>query len=121
MFDAIQKNSPHLINKVLRDKNIGFRECSYCNKESNSNHEVNAHMELDHRQCAFQCMHCFYRCNEMDYIVLHYETFHKDKPCEILLCNEKREFEFKDLELLQNDCAEYIKKFTCGQGKEIYK
>lgn len=106
-----------ILTSHKRDEYIKFRDCPYCTKESHANFEVNTHMELEHRRSGFQCAHCFYRCIEMDYMVFHYQNFHPDKSREVLLCSEKKEFEYKDKELIFEYLKE-MKKIVCGQGKK---
>lgn len=115
MFDVLKKFG--ILQKSVRDEQIGFRECSYCSKTSKSDNEYNHHMGIEHVGCILQCAHCFYRCNEMDNIVLHYEAFHKDEKRKVLLLNEKREFGYSNKEVLESNCAQYVKKIQCGQGK----
>lgn len=106
----------HRFTKADRNEQKKFRECCYCVRESKTNHEVIRHMEEEHRRCIFQCAHCFYRCIEMDCILIHYETYHPNQSKEILLCGDKRDFEQKDEELLE-ESYQYVKKIKCGQGK----
>lgn len=115
LLDVLTVNN--FITKEIRERHNSFRECPYCGKFSKSNYEFNIHIDESHRSSAFQCYHCFYRTNEMDNIVIHYEKFHNDKSRMVLLCNERREVEDKDYDLLENYCGQNIKKFACGQGK----
>ncbi|XP_031636434.1 uncharacterized protein LOC116349232 isoform X2 [Contarinia nasturtii] len=114
-IDVLTKKLGKNFTKNLRDKYIGFRDCSYCGEISKSDIYFLQHMNERHRFSAFQCSYCFYRTNELDNVVLHYERLHKDKDANVLLCSEQREMEDKDYDLLENDCTENIKKFMCGQ------
>lgn len=115
MLDVLTKRG--MITKVTRDNHIKFRECPYCKNVEKfpTNFKTMAHME-QHCRNAFQCAHCFYRCREMDYMVLHYEQYHKNKRYEILLCHDEIEFEQTDEETVRKSC-ENIENIKCGQGK----
>lgn len=108
-----------ILNKQNRDELKRFRECSYCDYESKGNGAVIRHME-DHMQSIFQCAHCYYRSNEMDNMVIHYDTIHPNKDREILLLDEKREFDqtMEEILLKPEHYEQYVKKIQCGQGKE---
>lgn len=123
IIDVLTKHG--MIKKDEGRMHIGFRECAYCYAEAQSNLGFCQHMDITHRTSAYQCIHCFYRTNEMDNIVLHYETFHNDKSPEefgrVLLCNEQQEIEDKDYDLIANDCGKNVKTFICGQGMVFIK
>lgn len=115
LIDIISERYPKL-PKIVRDKLKKFRECPYCDTESKSNADVVRHMVEDHSGSIFQCAHCYYRTIEMDNIVLHYETFHANKPKEILLYGIKREYEEKHEEEHRIGCLDHVDKIKCGQG-----
>lgn len=115
MIDALFDSKK--FTKSMRNEMIKFRECCYCDYKSKSNSEVKRHMKEQHSRSIFQCAHCFYRSNETDSMVLHYETYHPDSTKEILLCGDKREFETKDREIIEQGCTQYVTKIKCGHGK----
>lgn len=115
MIDSLTKHKT--LSKTMRDEMKKFRECCYCGCESKSNFEVKRHMKEQHSRSIFQCAHCFYRSTETDSMVIHYEEYHPKSTKEILLCGDKREFEPKDKEVIEQGCTHYVTKIKCGQGK----
>lgn len=105
------------LDKRIRDEQIKFRDCSYCDLEANFNNELLAHLVEEHSPSIFQCAHCFYRSIEVDNIILHYESFHAAEKPEILLCGDVLEFGQQDNELLRDECEKNIDKIKCGQSK----
>lgn len=106
-----------MLEKVLRDKLIKFRECPYCHFEAKADHQIVRHIEEEHRRSIFQCAFCYYRTIEMDNVIWHMEKHHADSPKKILLCGETREFLEQDEEILLQDCESYVQKIRCGQGE----
>ncbi|XP_055311887.1 uncharacterized protein LOC129574228 isoform X2 [Sitodiplosis mosellana] len=114
MFDVLTKRNA-VIGKATRDQHIKFRDCPYCPHQAKANYQVLDHM-AEHRRNAFQCAHCFYRCLEMDNIVMHYEKYHIGKSCDVLLCSEYVEhFEDRDEDQIKFDLAN-VMKIKCGQN-----
>lgn len=100
-----------------RENYMRFRDCPYCEDfHTKLNVDVTNHISGHHRGSNLQCRYCFYRCVELDNIALHLEEFHPDKPKEILLLDESREFIHSDLEQLGELCSHNLKKMKCGQG-----
>lgn len=104
--------------KGNRDRLIKFRECPYCGFEAKADHEMIRHMDEEHRRGIFQCPSCFYRTMEMDTVVRHIEHFHpNDRPKQIFLCGNTRDFSQQDEEIMYQDCDVYVQKIVCGQCK----
>lgn len=103
--------------KAIRDEQIKFRDCPYCDLEADYNNELLTHIMEEHSQSIFQCSYCFYRTVEVDNMVLHHETHHSDEKPEVLLCGEGREFGQQDYEILRDECEKNVDKILCGQGK----
>lgn len=118
MIDSLTKDKNRL-QKSDRNELKKFRKCCYCERECKGNYDVTHHMSEEHRKSIFQCAYCFYRCVEMDSIIIHNETYHPTQEKEILLCGafeEKRDFDEKDENIL-NESHQYIKRIKCGQSK----
>lgn len=116
LMDALAKKKNNF-GRADRNELKKFRECCYCTRESKANHEALRHMDEEHRRSIFQCAHCFYRCIEMDNMVLHNEAHHPNQSKEILLCGNEREFEQKDESVLKEG-PEYVTRIKCGQGEK---
>lgn len=104
------------LDRTIREEQIKFRDCSYCDFTAHSNKELLDHVLAEHEQCIFQCAYCFYRSIEVDNIALHYDVHHAKEERQIYLCGEVREFREQDREILQED-VEKVPKIQCGQGK----
>lgn len=104
--------------RTMRNELIKFRGCPYCGEEFKSNHSHHEHMEEVHRRSIFQCAHCFYRTIEMDNIVLHYEKYHTNERCEVLMYGDIREYGEGDDESHDTLCDQNVPKIKCSQGKD---
>lgn len=120
-IDVLKSRNDVTMTKSMRDRQIQFRHCSYCDFEAGTNHQLINHIADEHGQSSFQCSYCFYRCVEVDHIMLHYESFHPDDKRDVLLCGETCEFRQQDHEMLINYCEMNIKNIKCGQGKSFNK
>lgn len=116
MNDILIKSKTILSNS---DEMKQFRECCYCKQSSKRNYDYVRHIEEEHSRSIFQCMHCFYRTNEIDNIVFHYNEYHSNATKEILLCGEnRREFEHRDEDVINQCSNQFIEKIRCGQGNK---
>lgn len=115
-FMDILCESSGSLDRKIRDEQKKFRDCCYCDLEANSNNELLEHIVVDHSQSIFQCKYCFYRSTEVDYIMVHYESFHSLEQREIYLCGETREFREEDREMLLTDSKYNMETIKCGQG-----
>lgn len=110
-------NQQGCLPKANRDF-IKFRDCPYCCFEARADHQVIRHMEEEHRRSIFQCSSCFYRTIEMDNMLLHMKDYHPTNGREqVFLCGDAREFSDQDHEIIDQDCANHVKKISCGQGE----
>lgn len=109
-----------LLDYETRENLIGFRECAYCGLKAEANAQLIEHMKNVHRRCIYQCPHCFYRCIEIDIMLLHLETYHPASNAAILLCGQEREFQQHDDDILKN-ADEKVVKIRCGQGQGGFK
>lgn len=116
-IDVLKAQNSDSLNKTMRDEQIKFRHCCYCDLEANSNRVLINHINDEHSQSIFQCSYCFYRSIEVDSMIQHYESFHPTNKCEILLYGESREFRQQDYEMLIHDIEINVDKIKCGQGK----
>lgn len=119
LIDVLKSRNGDSMTKTMRDQQIQFRDCCYCNFEACTNNELINHIADEHGQSVFQCSHCFYRSIEVDHIMFHYESCHPNEKREVLLCGETCEFRQQDHEMLINDCEMNIEKIKCGQGKRF--
>lgn len=106
-----------VVHKTRRDEMKKFRECPYCGWLATANRTLIDHMHDEHGRSIFQCSYCFYRTCEMDNMVLHHETYHKEQPRDILLCGDQREFDATYADVMRNRCDDFVTKIRCGQGK----
>lgn len=89
---GVEKKDPIDIHKKSRN-------CPYCYLGPfKTVHDLLFHMETIHSSCTYQCSHCYYRCNEMDSIVLHYEKFHPREETNIYVVNNERKFGLDKME-----------------------
>lgn len=112
LIDVLDKRD--ILSNDVRRRQITFRECPYCVTDLRTNTEVLNHMDAEHRRCIFQCMYCYYRSNEMDYMVCHYEKLHAREHKHILVLGENRYFDEKDFEVLKEG-DQYLPKFKCRE------
>lgn len=95
-----------------------FRECAYCGLKAEANTQLIDHVENVHGRCIYQCQRCFYRCIEIDNMLLHQKTYHPTSSKAILLCGKNvREFQQRDENILMN-AKRYVNKILCDQGKQ---
>lgn len=109
-----------LLQDIAKDKKDPIdihkkcRKCPYCYLGPfKSVHELLEHMETIHSSCTYQCSHCYYRCIEMDSIVLHYEKFHPSEKKNIYVVNNERKFGLDKMERMLNaEDAKDLEKTT---------
>lgn len=79
------------------------RICPYCclGPFQTVNNFLN-HMETMHSSCTYQCSYCYYRCIEMDSIVLHYEKIHPNEEKNIYIVNNERKLGSDKIEQMEN-------------------
>lgn len=125
----------HHINDHYSHSDIGFRKrvpidihnkcrsCPYCYLGPfKSVNDLWDHMENIHSACTYQCSHCYYRCIEMDSIVLHYEKFHPNEEKNIYVVNSERKFGGEQKERMSDgECAKISQfhEFECSYCSEF--
>lgn len=114
----VLQSADEKLDRTIRDEQIKFRDCSYCDFHGHSNKEILDHVLAEHEQCIFQCAYCFYRSIEVDNIALHFDAHHAKEERQIYLCGKVREFREQDREVLQEDVVK-VPKIECGQGKQF--
>lgn len=76
-----------------------YLNCPYCSLgPAYSAYDLLHHMETTHSRCTYQCSYCYYRCIEMDSIVLHYEKFHPNNEKKVYVVNNQQEFGLDQIE-----------------------
>lgn len=103
MQDHFNEHYIHIDIALKRGQSTFIHEkylnCPYCCLGPvKSAYDLFYHMEKTHSRCTYQCSQCFYRCIEMDYIVLHYEKFHPNNEKEVYIVNNVQEFGLDQIE-----------------------
>lgn len=65
-----------LLTHQHQQGNEDYLQCCYCVKKYESIISLSGHIR-NHRNCVYQCRHCFYRCFCKVQINIHIESYHK--------------------------------------------